>query len=1223
MKKLTLILLSVLMIVALAACGNKCEHTYDNACDATCNDCGETREVSAHQWNDATCTTPKTCTVCQATEGEMLPHNWEDATCVTAKACKICGTTEGAALGHSPAEDDGDCGTDVLCTVCGAVTTPARLEHIAHADDGNCTTPVTCTECGWLMKPAQEHNFNGDWKTDADGHWHVCQNIDCKVAGTKEAHNKGEDGKCTVCGHVFKELSPGGTSSLVIPSIFEQADSDDDSIVNEYMYMIAETVTENGTDKITYKYVPAIFTFHIQNRSNKDIILNSITLRLVDNDGKIYPIASREVSVKEGEDGNELVYSGTYDEICVTVGTTVQDSESFVAYSLALILPDDNAFEGKNIEIVIEIAEKEFVVYSLDSSVLADINTANECNWVEGNKYTFRVNTNCYNGCSFDENGECTVCGSLCSHEVGADDNDCTTAVHCVNCNQILIPAKEAHVATKNPATCITMGICDECGTHFQPTDPNNHKNPELAFWYYDENSHVSAYTCCGKTVSYEPHNGEATCMRVGYCTICEMGYREVDPSNHASDVYTYTDNGDGTHTKRHECGEIIVNYENHAFGTTGVCICGAKATASVTDGSTKIYADVYSLKAAVSQLLSAGATDITVDLPEDASAEMLIAIRRALVETENVVEGSINLTLTGVKAIPDYTFHIDIYNNGSGIFGMWCVEDELERVYALGSVTLTDATYIGNEAFTYTYYLSSVSAPVATKIGDAAFEDAGLTEISLPLVKEVGEFAFNGCYNLTKVSLPQATVIGCYAFQSCYSLTEVTLGALESVVHSHYGIFYGANDTSKIDLTLPYTQKSLIFDTNMCWVASDALYTETTDYEVNVFMGYTFKSITITCADGTANHNYSYTNNGDGTHKKVCAECGLVSLESEAHDLTYVNDGDIVHIVSCSLCDYKVSEYHSYNSSVICACGAKAAASVTGGNTTIPANDEDELNEAVAVLLMSGIRDITVDLPADASAEMFVAIRNALIYTEGVDPGSVTLTLTGVETIPEYAGEFGEGVFGLWVVGDDFEEVAAIGSMILADAKYVADYSFYGMYSLKSVSAPLVTELGNGALSSTSIIDVDFPKLEKIGDHSFDSCMELTEISLPSLKEIGFCAFLGCDNLIKAYLPNVSVVDRFVFQNCRNITDVTFGELEFVDHRDYGIFYAGNDVSNINITLACTQKALELNGFAFEATDVLYSETDDYKNNVFMGFTFKSVTLAHNGKCEGCEAAE
>jgi len=50
-----------------------------------------------------------------------------------------------------------------LCTVCGAVTTPAKLEHIAHADDGDCTTSITCTERGRLMIPAQEHNINGDF----------------------------------------------------------------------------------------------------------------------------------------------------------------------------------------------------------------------------------------------------------------------------------------------------------------------------------------------------------------------------------------------------------------------------------------------------------------------------------------------------------------------------------------------------------------------------------------------------------------------------------------------------------------------------------------------------------------------------------------------------------------------------------------------------------------------------------------------------------------------------------------------------------------------------------------------------------------------------------------------------------------------------------------------------------------------------------------------------
>ena len=173
----------------LTACGNKCEHTYDNACDATCNDCGESRETSAHQWNDATC--------------------------ITAKTCKTCGTTEGEPLGHKPAEDDGDCGTDVLCTVCGAVTTPARLEHIAHADDGDCTTPVTCTECTTVLTAAKEHNFEGaEWQSNETQHWHVCKNEGCNVTDEKIDHisdgaatvDKPE--KCSVCEYTIAPQLP-------------------------------------------------------------------------------------------------------------------------------------------------------------------------------------------------------------------------------------------------------------------------------------------------------------------------------------------------------------------------------------------------------------------------------------------------------------------------------------------------------------------------------------------------------------------------------------------------------------------------------------------------------------------------------------------------------------------------------------------------------------------------------------------------------------------------------------------------------------------------------------------------------------------------------------------------------------------------------------------------------------------------------------------------------
>lgn len=85
-----------------------------------------------HTWKEATCTDPKTCTVCGKAEGKPLEHSsanvtctqdgtcdlcgqtvpatghsWKEATCTEAKTCRTCGQTEGEPLGHST--DNGVC----------------------------------------------------------------------------------------------------------------------------------------------------------------------------------------------------------------------------------------------------------------------------------------------------------------------------------------------------------------------------------------------------------------------------------------------------------------------------------------------------------------------------------------------------------------------------------------------------------------------------------------------------------------------------------------------------------------------------------------------------------------------------------------------------------------------------------------------------------------------------------------------------------------------------------------------------------------------------------------------------------------------------------------------------------------------------------------------------------------------------------------------------------
>lgn len=130
-KKAALLLSAIFVITSGLLCGCQlfCEHEWvDATCLApkTCSLCALTEgEPAAHQWLDADCTNPKTCAVCTITEGDPLEHTWTEATCTTAKTCSACSATDGDPLGHSPSEPvvvtdyvEATQTTTVSCTVC-------------------------------------------------------------------------------------------------------------------------------------------------------------------------------------------------------------------------------------------------------------------------------------------------------------------------------------------------------------------------------------------------------------------------------------------------------------------------------------------------------------------------------------------------------------------------------------------------------------------------------------------------------------------------------------------------------------------------------------------------------------------------------------------------------------------------------------------------------------------------------------------------------------------------------------------------------------------------------------------------------------------------------------------------------------------------------------------------------------------------------------------------
>lgn len=112
-------------------------HTYDNACDTTCNVCGYERKVE-HKYDEKWKTDES--------------KHWHE--------CSVCGAKKDEAA-HTP----------------GAEPTE--------------TSAQVCTECGYVIKKAlgHTHKFASDWSSDEKNHWHECS---CGEKADVSAHNPGD-----------------------------------------------------------------------------------------------------------------------------------------------------------------------------------------------------------------------------------------------------------------------------------------------------------------------------------------------------------------------------------------------------------------------------------------------------------------------------------------------------------------------------------------------------------------------------------------------------------------------------------------------------------------------------------------------------------------------------------------------------------------------------------------------------------------------------------------------------------------------------------------------------------------------------------------------------------------------------------------------------------------------------------------------------------------------
>lgn len=186
-KKLYIGLLVMVLVLLLAGCGCK------------------------HEWNDATCSAPKTCQLCGETEGEVLPHTWLDATCSAPKTCTGCNTTEGSALPHTLDEmtvvKEPNC-TELGeglgdCTVCGAKQVPGEIPtNDVHVFANTVVREATCTDKGEGLNVCKLCQYSEPCDYEIKEHTYGKEEIITEATCTKKGKKQLV---CKDCGDVKNE----------------------------------------------------------------------------------------------------------------------------------------------------------------------------------------------------------------------------------------------------------------------------------------------------------------------------------------------------------------------------------------------------------------------------------------------------------------------------------------------------------------------------------------------------------------------------------------------------------------------------------------------------------------------------------------------------------------------------------------------------------------------------------------------------------------------------------------------------------------------------------------------------------------------------------------------------------------------------------------------------------------------------------------------------------
>lgn len=578
--------------------------------------------------------------------------------------------------------------------------------------------------------------------------------------------------------------------------------------------------------------------------------------------------------------------------------------------------------------------------------------------------------------------------------------------------------------------------------------------------------------------------------------------------------------------------------YDNAEFA--GEKLSGWKA--GERTGDVTLYAKWAITQASVSEAIKNIPADgkvHTVALTGEISADIITAIRSALIAKPDI---KVNLDLsgtTGLTEIPDFAFFDEI---------------ELVACEALAGIVLPQGIKSINQyAFRDCSNLTDIVIPDSVKtIGNGAFNSSGLASIKFGSgLESIGEYAFQLCNSLTKITLPGSVkTIGFGAFNSCANLVEAVLE--EGVQTIGENAFYKCEKLATV--TIPKSMTSIEDEAFLYTGLQTVTYGGTTD-EWN-----TFKAKIGSGNDALLNA------------KIICTDGTIVatSVANAASAIGELPEGTYTVTVTGEISNSDLAAIkNAINSNPN---GAKVILDLSGtiGLTSISVGAFKSCTNLAGIVIPEGVVYIGDEAFFECIGLKFIHFPKTLEQLPqpgGADVGG----FEGCDSIAkvsfggtmeqfsklidlEYNTElfnaemtFGDG--SKWTLGkeihDSPEEVPNVSiSGEWDDVKrkmiYVSIYKQKVRLDLSGVTG--LEEVTYGMFSNTKLVGIVLPQgVISIGRTAFMSCFSLESVTIPeSVTSIGSFAFSGDSSLKSLIIPEgVLTIEQGVFQYCKALKTV------------------------------------------------------------------------------------